>query len=120
MKVNEKIDVLRFYTEVDYKRWNEFLLNCYRKADVNKLLTMRNAFQQGMNDVVKQKLESEKLSIFFIRIQRSIENTLKQIYRDKNPNPLYDPLNKDVHQRFAEDKKRKQKELEELIRRHNY
>jgi len=125
MKVNHKIDVLKFYAEVDYRRWNEFLTKCYQRSDVDELLKFRNAFQQGMADLEKQKLNTDKIAIFFIRIQRSIENTLKLIYRDKNPNPLYDPLNKDLHQRdknerLLQEKRKKQHELEQIIKQHNY
>lgn len=120
MKVNEKIDILKFYAEVDHVRWNQFLTTCYNRNDVQKLMTFRNAFQQGMADLQKKGLESEKLSIFFIRIQRSIDNTMKLIFRDKNPNPLYDPLNKEENERLLREKRKKQAELEEIIRRHNY
>jgi 4-diphosphocytidyl-2C-methyl-D-erythritol kinase len=125
MKVNHKIDILKFYAEVNHQEWNAFLTKCYRKSDVAELLKFRNAFQQGMADLEKQKMNSEKIAIWFVRIQRSIENTLKQIFRDKNPNPLYDPMNKDLHQkdqaeRFLQEKRKQQNELEQIIKLHNY
>lgn len=120
MKVNEKIDILKFYSEVDYKRWNEFLTLCYRRADIAKLLQFRNAFQQGMAQLEKDKLNTEKVSVFFIRIQRSIDNTLKLIFRDKNPNPLYDPMHKESHSSHIDHKRKVQAEIEQIIRLHNY
>ena len=41
-----------------------------------------------MNNLVKKKLADDKLNEFFLRIQRSIEQTLKRILREKYPSPL--------------------------------
>lgn len=120
---SEKIDILKFYSEVDHKRWNEFLFNCYKKSDVQKLLAMRNGFQQGMADLEKTKMNTEKIAVFFMRIQRSIENTIKQIHRDKNPSILYVPTVQSKDEKVnkeLQEKRKLQNDLERFIRQHNY
>jgi hypothetical protein len=72
--------------------------------------------QAGMSDLVDQGIDSEKLCIFFVRLQRSIEKTIKEIYRDEFTNPLYDPKNVHLKDEFIADKKEKDHNLERFLK----
>lgn len=87
-----KVDLLRLYAETDAVRWNEFLTNCKRRLDLRTLETFLYGVQLGMDDLAKKKLNTEKVNLWFIRLQRSIENTIREIIKIKMPNPCDQPL----------------------------
>jgi len=89
----QAIDVIKLYAQYDGKAWNKYLGDCYRKKDVHSLTDMMRRLQVGMDNAVKKNIVNEGLSVTFCRWIKSIENTLKMIYRDDNPNPLYDSRN---------------------------
>lgn len=84
--------------------------------DVKTLSDTLYGIQVGMETISKNKLNTEKISIFYIRLERSLRNTLKQIWRDENPNPLYKNSNKDAEAHIIKDKKKKDEQLEIILR----
>lgn len=84
----DRIDLLRLYTSSDHRQWNDFLTNCKRRGDIPKLMQILRGCQEGMSHLAKDKLNDEKLNIWFARLVRSIEKTMTAIVRAKNPNPL--------------------------------
>lgn len=85
------IDILKLYSEKGTKEWNEFLFMCRSAKNVSELKKTYYGLQVGMDDLAKKKLNSNKITSFFIRLQRSIENEVKKIYREVNMSPLDDP-----------------------------
>lgn len=65
--------------------WNAWLTHCLRTHNITDLTTVLYGLQQGMAELARQKLNTEKVSVFFIRLCRSIENTIHQIVREKDP-----------------------------------
>jgi hypothetical protein len=120
VKHDEPIDIMTLYAKSDTKQWNAFLTECLKTQDITRLTTVRYRLQLGMNELFKKRLETEKISLFFIRLQRSIENTLKQIYRFKNPNPLYNNKDKTQYKEFIDDKRQHNNEFERYLRRNNF
>lgn len=116
----DAIDIVKLYAEGDYKLWNAFLTNCLKKQDLEKLATTRARLQRGMAIAAKQKLNTDGLSIFFIRLQRSIENTMRRIIREKYPNPCDNPLIAKDHLDQREAKRRRDEELERYLKRTSY
>lgn len=112
-----KIDLLKFYAEVDTKRWNQFLANCVRRLDLQTLETMLYGVQLGMNDLAKKNLNTEKISVWFIRLQKSIENTIRDIVRIKMPNPCDNPLTAAEHAKNLARKRERDQALERHLRR---
>jgi len=110
------IDIMKLWTKHSYKEWNAFLFTCLKKRDIRKLQATLYGLQAGMTDLEKQKLNSEKLTNFFFRLQRSIENTLKQIYREEFQNPLYDPANKELKDLYIDDKRKKDHDFELILK----
>lgn len=89
----EKVDLLKLYSEVSAQRWNEFLRNCLTKRDLATLERMLYGVQLGMSDLANKHLNTEKINTWFIRLQRSIENTMRDVIRLKEPHPLDNPKN---------------------------
>ena len=118
------IDLMLLYTRSDWKLWNRTLWKHYSRGDVSGLVRLRKRMQLGMDKLVKAKLNDEKICIWFIRTQRSIENTIKEILRSKLSNPLdysdtgnLDPI--DVI-RAQTDKRARDQEIEKFLRRESY
>ena len=86
------IDLLYLYSKTTSKEWNQFLTRCLKNHDVQKLTATRYGIQAGMVDLAKKKLNSEKMIEFFLRLERSLEQTIKKILREKDPNPCDQPL----------------------------
>ena len=88
-----KIDLLNLYAKTNHTEWNNFLSKCLRNQDLHSLEKVFYGIQLGMNDLAKNKLNTEKINIWFIRLQRSIELTMKRIIKNKQPSPLDNPHN---------------------------
>jgi len=88
-----KIDLLDLYAKADTTGWNAFLSRCLRNGDLLALEKTLYGLQLGMNDLAKKKLNTEKINLWFIRLQRSLEITIKKIIKSKQPSPLDDPNN---------------------------
>ncbi len=88
------IDLIALYAKSDAAKWNEMLADLYMHDDITGAMNLMRRLQIGMNDAAKMKLNTETLCNWYLRLQSSLENTMRQIYRKKYPNPLYNSLNK--------------------------
>jgi hypothetical protein len=120
MKRPDPVDLLMLYSKGSANGWNEFLNDCFKKQDVGRLTRMRQALQSGMDNLVKQKLDTEDLAYFFIRLQRSCDQTMKAILRSKYPNPLDNSLktNTDLlaNSKWKQVKTQRDQEFEQYLR----
>jgi hypothetical protein len=74
-----------------------------------------------MDDVAKAKLNDEKIILWFIRLNRSLENTAKKIIRIKHPMPHDNPLlAKDFSKDKLETKRKRDAELQLFFRNSSY
>jgi len=93
---HEKIDLYKMYLAKDgHYIWNLWLTERLDRLDIKGLQSVLYGINVGMDDLVKQKLNHKKIIIWYIRLQRSIEDTMKSILRIKYPNPNDNPGNKD-------------------------
>lgn len=76
-----KIDLINFIANNTYKDWNKYLAKCESDKNITSLVATYYGFQIGMQYAVKQKLNTPFVVNTFIRLQRSIEKTLKRIYK---------------------------------------
>lgn len=118
---SEAIDILKLYSQSNYIEWNRFLTEAKQKRDVNGLTDIYRRLQMGMDNLVQQKLNTEKVGQLFLRLQRSLELTIRDIHRTINPNPLFNAVDKSGHTAQAlADKRRKQSELETFLKKARY
>lgn len=88
------VDLLKLYSQGNEKTWCDYLLKVQKTKDFEGALKMRFGLQAGMDDLVKKRLDTTAIHIWFSRLIVSIEKNLRWIYREKYPNPLDNPLNK--------------------------
>lgn len=120
MRKHDAIDLMALRTKISYVEWNNFLTQCQNTHDISALTKTRYGLQAGMADLAKQKLNAPEMIEFFIRLERSIDNTIKNIIREKTPNPCDNPLlAKDVTAAKLE-KKRRDDELELFLKKTGY
>jgi hypothetical protein len=78
---------MKLYSQGSANGWNEYLTAMNNAGDINALARMRYALQAGMDDLVKIKMNNEKMSLFYVRLLKSVEDTAKKIIRRKHPMP---------------------------------
>lgn len=118
MRKEESIDLMKLYASCDTKRWNLFLNRCLNTHDLKLLARVRYQLQAGMADLAKKKLNSEKMILWFIRLQNSIELTAKKIIKQKDPNSCDDPLRANIKHKAR--KTARDHELELFFKRTGY
>ena len=111
-----KIDLLELYAKSNTNEWNIFLTKCVQTKNLLALRNVLYGIQLGMNDLAAKKMNTEKVNVFFIRLQRSIENTMKEIINLKNPHPLDNPYNKEKYGHLIETKRDRDQEIERYLR----
>jgi hypothetical protein len=114
------IDLIKLYTAGNTTEWNDWLTLCLANQNLNELSKRLYGIQAGMDDLVKQKLDTEDLRYWFVRLQRSIEKTAKKIFRQKWPNPCDDPYLAKSHKSFRDVKRKRDKALEDFLRGSSY
>lgn len=115
MRKVESVDLMKLYSQGSSNGWNDFLNACYKSQNINALGKMRYAVQAGMDDLVKKKLNTDDINVWFCRLIKSIEITAKRIIKYKNPLPGDNPLiAKNIE--FVDQRKIKQKRDQELAK----
>ena len=120
MRKHQAIDLLKLYSSCNAQQWNEFLTRCQRTHDIPTLAKTRYELQAGMVDLSKKKMNTDKMIEWFIRLQNSIENTIKLILREKNPHPCDDPLKAAQYLEFKGSKTERDQDFERFLRRSSY
>lgn len=114
------IDLLKLRANGHQRDWNAYLDRCVQSRDLNGLMMTLREIQQGMADLAKKKLNTPDMVQFFLRLQRSLENTVKKIFREKNPNPCDNPLTAAQFLEFQSDKRQRDLELERAMRKGSF
>lgn len=106
------IDIVNLYATSDEKVWNHLLTKALNNNDVKWLVKTRYGIQVGLAEAKKKNAMSDELVHFYIRLNRSLEMTMKKILRQKYPNPHDDPLNASGQQSVKYIKAKRQRDLE--------
>jgi len=119
------VDLMKLYAKGNEKTWCEYLAKVQKEQDFYGALKMRFGLQAGMDDLVKKKLDTTAIHIWFARLITSIEKNLRWIYRSKNPNPLDNPSNKKNYSdrqliEFRRLKKERDENFERILREWGY
>ena len=88
----DAIDLMKLKALGSLNGWNQELQKMYQDHNVNRLKQLMYQVQAGADDQAKLKQMDEKMTLFYIRLLKSIEKTMKAILREKYPNPKDDPL----------------------------
>lgn len=112
----QKIDLLKIYAKGGSNEWNTFLSACLENKDLLSLEKVLYGIQLGMQDLAKKKLNTEKINIWFLRLQRSLERTIRDIIRSKEPHALDNPFNKEKFGHLIDSKKKRDMDIERHLR----
>lgn len=104
----EAIDLIKLYATKGTGEWNAFLTQCYNTRDVATLTKTLYGVQAGMSNLVTKKLDTTDLIDFFLRLQKSLELTMKKIHRLK------------VKTDGLADKRTKDQEFEKFLRKESF
>lgn len=117
----EAIDLMKLKSLGSANGWNEVLRECVLNGDINRLAKIKYQVSAGMDDLVKLKLNTEDMCVWFIRLTRSLENTAKEILRQKYPLPQDNALDKTNHTlKTLEAKRKRDHELQLFFKKSNY
>lgn len=111
-----RIDILKLYANNKATEWNLFLSTCLSNGDLHSLEKVLYGIELGMNELAKKKLNTEKINIFFIRLQKSLERTIRDVIRLREPHPLDEPFNKDKFLHTIDSKRKRDQEIEKHLR----
>lgn len=117
----QAIDLLTLHMECDFEKWNRFLRRCFLQHDVHALVEVRYGLMAGMDDLGKQKLNTDEMIQFYLRLLKSVENTAKKVLRAKYPNPhdSHD-LKKHWSPEHLAAKRQRDQDFERFMRRSGY
>jgi len=74
-----------------------------------------------MDDLAKLKLNSDEMCTWFVRLTKSIEDTVKKVIRQKYPLPEDNPLaHEDYSFKSLEAKRNRDRALAVFLKRSNY
>jgi hypothetical protein len=122
----DAIDLIKLYSLGSHNGWNQALDDHFVRLDVSGLARIYYGIQAGMDDLVKNKLNDEKMNVWFLRLQRSIENTMKAILRRKYPNPYDSPApiteseKSTIEMRWLDIKRKRDHEFELFLKKARY
>lgn len=111
-----KIDILKLYANNNSQEWNLFLSTCLNNKNLQALEKVLYGIQLGMNDVANKGLNTDKINIFFIRLQRSLERTIRDIVRLKEPHALDNPLNVEKFGYLKDSKQKRDHNIEKHLK----
>lgn len=120
MKKHDAIDLVKLYSTFTASEWNAVLTKAHREHDLRKMAQLRYQLQAGMRDLAAKKMNTEKMIHWWIRLQTSIENTMKLILREKQPNPCDNPKTAGENMHLKQAKKDRDHELELFLKRSGY
>lgn len=127
MRKTEAIDLMKLYTLGSTKGWNDMLAECYSRNDVNKLALIKYQISAGMDDLAKQKLNTEDINVQFVRWVRSLEITARRIIKKVNPMPLdninnieLSSMESNLKTKIQKAKRARDEALKEFMRKSSY
>jgi hypothetical protein len=82
------MSIIKIKETMSTKDWNNFLAICYTKRDIEGLKRALYGIQADMSDLAGIGLTDAAITSVFLRLQRSIEQTAKKIFRELYPSPL--------------------------------
>ena len=120
----DAIDLMKLKALGSLNGWNQELEKMYREHNVARLKQLMYQIQAGADDQAKLKQMDESMTLFYIRLLRSVEKTMKAILREKYPHPKDDPLAANdpewANKKWIETKRKRDHEFELFMRKASY
>lgn len=113
------IDLMTLYTKGGTEQWNKFLARIESENNVLELEKTLYGIQAGMNDLVKDKLNTPKICVWYLRLFKSLEKSAKRIYKKMYPNPI-DLNDHSYGMKAIEIKRKRDVAFENFIRRSSF
>lgn len=101
-------------------RWNQWLTKCVNEDNHNELMKAYYSLQLGMDNAVKQKLNTEGLCALYTRLLRSIENELIKILRKRSPHVLDNPVKKNNYSHLVQEKRDRDLDIHKFLRSNSF
>lgn len=101
-------------------RWNDWLAECARGGNHSDLMQAYYSLQVGMDNAVKQKLNSEGLCVLYTRLLRSIENELVRILKKRDSHILDNPLKNKEYGHLLQQKKNRDQEIQNFLKNNSF
>lgn len=127
MKKYDGIYLMKLYTLGSANGWNEFLHKCYKNKNIDDLAKVKYQISVGMDNLAKQKLNTNDINNWFARCIRSLEITAKKIIKLKYPNPLDTMISTDLSklsvfekEKITKNKRQRDEALKEFFRKSSY
>jgi hypothetical protein len=117
------IDLMKLILQIlddQGEQWNKYLRRSRRKQDIAGLTDTLHRVQVGMDNLAKAKLNTEQVAAIFVRIQRSIENTIREIIKEKIPSVHDDPLSQHHSPKLLELKRERDRDIEKFLRKNSF
>jgi len=95
--------------------WIKFLTKCHVNNDVEMLKRTLYGIQYDMSELAKQKLNTNEISTMFLRLQKSLQDTARKIYRKIYPMPQDKGKGKQ-YLNFIDVKRNRDKAFQEWLR----
>lgn len=115
------VSILNINSKLDNDSWNAILRKFAIDNNITALKQTYYGIQADMCDLEKKKMATDDIVMLFIRLTRSIEKTIKMMYRRKFPSPLDNNKNKtifndDDFQKHLTAKRLRDQEFEKFLR----
>lgn len=90
----ESLDPMKLYSTLKIKSWKTLLNAAMDRQDSNTLMKWRYGLQAGLADAnAHGKITTEKIDCWVIARIKDVENAMKYIVKERNPNPMDDIAN---------------------------
>jgi hypothetical protein len=110
------IDLVKLIANHTYKDWNKYLGKCEFEENVTSLVSTYYGLQKGMQVAVVNKMNTPFVVQTFIRLQKSLEKTLKKIYIKKYKSPCDNPLQAAKFKEHLQKKRDRDHEFEKWLK----
>ncbi len=114
---------MKMYSTLKRGYWKDLLEGAMEKHDSNTLLKWRYGLQAGLADANSNgKITTEKIDVWVISRIKDIENAMKYIVKERNPNPMDNSLNAkiDVQRRATAAKRKRDREFQLFLMQSNF
>lgn len=114
------IDLVKLIANYTYKDWNKYLAKCEFDENITSLVSTYYGLQKGMQVATVNKVNTPFVIQTFIRLQKSLEKSLKKIYIKKYKSACDNPLKAQQFKEHLQKKRNRDHEFELWLKKMRY